>query len=589
VTHVFDDPSRFKSDAIDGFADAYARYVTRVAGASGFIRATASRPGKVSVVVGGGAGHHPSYAGLVGAGLADGCVLGEVFTSPSATQIHRIARAAHHGGGIVLAFGNYAGDRLNFGVAQQRLAADGIDARIVFVTDDIASAPPAESHRRRGIAGTFTVYKVGGAAADRGDGLDDVERLMRAANAATFSFGVAFGGCTLPGQAEPLFSVEDGRMEFGLGIHGEPGVRSTGWLPAPDLARTLVDEVLAERPRDAGSRAAVVVNGLGATKHEELFVLYGHVHRLLAAEGVEAVLPEVGELVTSLDMAGCSLSITWLDDELEACWRAPAATAAFHRGASNEPGLPAPARSKAAVADAVPATAPPSASAASIAAAGVARDALAAMLATVVEHEHELGRLDAVAGDGDHGTGMVRGFRAAVAAAGRVDGDVGVGTLLDAAGAAFGDEAGGTSGILWGLILSTVGNVLGDAEPVTARRLCDALRTAVEAMQRIGEARPGDKTMLDALLPFVEALDASAGAGSPLAEAWRSAADAAERAAAETAAWAPKIGRARPLAERSIGTPDPGATSLALVAGAVAPLLAQAPGAGPVPQTRIKE
>ena len=143
---------------------------------------------------------------------------------------------------------------------------------------------------------------------------------MAAANAATYSFGVAFGGCTFPGQKDPLFTVERGQMEFGLGIHGEPGIRSSAWMPAADLATSLVEAVLAERPAGADGRAAVVVNGLGATKYEELFLLYGHIARLLGQAGVTPVMPEVGELVTSLDMAGCSLSVTWLDDELERYW-----------------------------------------------------------------------------------------------------------------------------------------------------------------------------------------------------------------------------------------------------------------------------
>ncbi|MBC8093022.1 MAG: dihydroxyacetone kinase subunit DhaK, partial [Pseudonocardia sp.] len=243
MTRIFNDPVDFKDEVLIGFGAAYARYVRRVPGASGFVRAAGPVPGAVSLVVGGGSGHYPSYSGVVGPGFATGCVLGDVFTSPSAEQVHRIGRAADGGAGIVLAFGNYAGDRLNFAAARERLLGDGIDTRIVYVTDDLASAPPEEADRRRGIAGTFVVYKIGGAAATRGADLDTVERLMLAANAATRSFGVAFRGCTFPGRGEPLFAVEDGRMEFGLGIHGEPGVRSASWMPAAELAGVLVDAV----------------------------------------------------------------------------------------------------------------------------------------------------------------------------------------------------------------------------------------------------------------------------------------------------------------------------------------------------------
>lgn len=569
MTRIFDDAATFKDDVIEGFAAAYSRYADRVRGASGFVRLGGPRAGKVSLVVGGGSGHYPSYAGIVGAGLADGCVLGDVFTSPSAEQVYRIGRAADGGAGVLLAFGNYAGDRLNFAAAQERLIAEGTDTRIVYVTDDIASAPPAQRDKRRGIAGTVVVYKVGGAAADSGRDLDTVERVMRAANEATFSFGVAFGGCTFPGQRRPLFTVQDGQMEFGLGIHGEPGVRSAAWMPASELAAALVDAVLAERPAGAGGRAAVVLNGLGATKYEELFLLYGHVHRLLAEAGVSPVLPEVGELVTSLDMAGCSLSVTWLDDELEEYWSAPVDTAAFRRGstASFPAFEPVTRTDVAATASAVVAAAGPR----SIEAAAVVRRAIDAMTEVVVEAEQRLGQIDAVAGDGDHGAGMVRGLRAARAAAKATDG--GAETVLRAAGDAFGDRAGGTSGILWGIFLGAIGVSLGDTDEVTAERLCRAVRHGAETMQRIGKARPGDKTMLDALLPFVDDLDARLARGTALAGAWTEAARTAVAAAEATASLVPKVGRARPLAERSVGTPDAGATSMGLVLTAVGRVL----------------
>lgn len=560
MTRLYNDPADFRAEVIDGFAAAYGRYVERVPGASGFVRRGGPRAGKVSLVVGGGSGHYPSYSGIVGRGFADGCVLGDVFTSPSAEQVHRIGRAAAADAGLVLAFGNYAGDRLNFAAAQERLVADGVDTRIVYVTDDIASAEPHEPDRRRGIAGTFAVYKVGGAAADTGADVDTVERVMRATNDATFSFGVAFDGCTFPGQASPLFTVDHGRMELGLGIHGEPGIESRPWMPATELAEVLVDAVLAERP-DGTERAAVVVNGLGATKYEELFLLHGHVDRHLRAAGVVPVMPEVGELVTSLDMAGCSLSVTWLDDEIERYWTAPADTAAFRRG--NTVDLPTFEAHTPTAETSVGAGTDVVASPASVEAASDARSVLHAMCRVALEHEGELGRIDAIAGDGDHGVGMARGFRAAVAAADAADG--GVGAVLRAAGDAFGDKAGGTSGILWGILLSAIGDELGNVDDVTADRLCAAVGRGAHTVQRIGEAQLGDKTMLDSLLPFVDALGSQLDDGRPLGDAWRKAAADAVAAAEATAQLVPRVGRARPLAERSIGTPDPGATSMGLV------------------------
>lgn len=569
MTRVLGDPREFSSDMMSGFAHAYGRYVSRVPGATGFVRAGGPTPGKVSVLVGGGSGHYPSYSGIVGPGFADACVLGDVFTSPSSEQITAVGRAADGGAGLVLSFGNYAGDRLNFAIAADRLASEGIDSRIVYVTDDVASAAPPERDRRRGIAGTFTVYKVGGAAADRGDDLNTVERLMRRANDRTRSFGVAFAGCVLPGQTDPLFTVDAGTMETGLGIHGEPGVGSSPLLPAPELAALLVSGVLAERPEDARPRAAVLLNGLGATKYEELFLLYGWVHDLLARAGVEPVLPEVGELVTSLDMAGCSLSITWLDDELEECWSAPADTAAFRRGTSTRRSDPAqgaePASGK------IVQTVTPPSSAESRAVAGVTRRMLAAMRDAAVEHQSELGRLDAIAGDGDHGTGMVRGLSAAVDAAEATSG--GVRTVLDAAGSAFADRAGGTSGALWGVLLRGVAEVLGDDAPVGGTEIARGLRSGADSVQRIGGAKVGDKTMVDALVPFCDAFDTRIGDGLAPADAWSAAAETAVAAARGTASLAPRLGRARPLAERSVGSPDPGAVSMGLLLTAAGTVL----------------
>jgi dihydroxyacetone kinase len=322
VTRIYDDPAHFTEDALAGFAALHSRYVIQVPG--GVVRAT-GRPGKVAVIVGGGSGHYPAFCGIVGPGFADGAVVGNIFTSPSAADAASVARAADAGGGVLLITGNYAGDVLNFSLAAETLRAEGMDARFLVVTDDIASAPPGEAGRRRGIAGDFTVFKLASAAADHGHDLDSVERIARLANSRTRSLGVAFGGCTLPGAAGPMFSVPDGRMAVGLGIHGEPGISEEPMPAAAQLAARLVEGVRAERPDGASSRIAALLNGLGTTKYEELFVLWAHIARLLGDAGLEPVEPEVGELVTSLDMAGCSLTVTWLDEELEPLWCAPAA------------------------------------------------------------------------------------------------------------------------------------------------------------------------------------------------------------------------------------------------------------------------
>jgi dihydroxyacetone kinase len=545
MTYVYNDPAEFKNDALKGFAAAYPQYVSPVEGASGFTRAGGPLEGKVSLVIGGGSGHYPSYNGVVGTGF-------------------------HGGAGVVLGFGNYAGDRLNFGVAADRLRAEGIDVRIVYVTDDIASGVPSEQGNRRGIAGTFTVYKIAAAAAEEGANLDEVERVMIKANAATYSFGVAFAGCTMPGADQPLFTVEPGQMDFGLGIHGEPGISSAPWMNAKDLATKLVRTVLAERPDDAAGRAAVLVNGLGATKYEELYALFGDVAELLQAAGVVLVEPEVGELVTSLDMAGCSLSITWLDDELEGHWVASADTPAFRRGTA-QPSQRFTTRRT--VTEDAREHVVDEASEESIAAAAIARDLLRTLSGTIETHKDFLGKLDAVAGDGDHGIGMSRGAKAAAEAAAQTEG--GAQTVLAAAGAAFSDKAGGTSGILWGMLLDGIGKALGNTEEVTAERLAEAVQQSAINLKSFSKAELGDKTMLDALFPFVDTLFSEVRGGASLDRAWHAAAEAGVAAAEATASLVPRIGRARPLAERSVGTPDPGAISLGLIVTALGEVLAQ--------------
>ena len=568
MAHVHNAPKEFYLEALDGFLTAYARYVERVPEASGVMRRGGAVPGHVSVVIGGGSGHYPAFMGVVGAGLAHGAVVGDIFTSPSTEQVYRVGRALDGGAGVLFSFGNYAGDVMNFGAAQERLRREGIDCRTVLVTDDVASASIDEREKRRGVAGDLTVFKVAGAAADRGDSLDDVERIAIRANDLTASFGVAFAGCTFPGQDEPLFTVAPGTMDLGLGIHGEPGIETVDAMSANELAAVLVEPLLAERP-EGMSRAAVIVNGLGATKYEELFVLYTGIARLLTDAGVEMVLPEVGELVTSLDMAGCSLSITWLDEELEELWRAPADSPAFRRdsgavvgvgaGTSGESSAAVPVGSAPAEVDG--AIDEPVGSEALEAATAI-RTILSALRDTVVAHEEEWGRLDAVAGDGDHGVGMTRGIKGAVDGAYASSG--GPSAVLMSAADAFADRAGGSSGALWGAFLGGIAADLPNDRAPVAIEVAVAMAAGADALQRLGKCEIDDKTMYDALRPFTDELSARVAAGERLVDAWAGAADVATQRAAATADLLPKLGRARPLGERSLGTPDPGATSMAV-------------------------
>jgi len=570
MTKLFNDPARFTEDMLVGFLDANARYVTGVPG--GVVRAHSTRPGKVAVVIGGGSGHYPAFCGTVGPGFADGAVVGNIFTSPSAEEAASVARAAHGDAGVLLTTGNYAGDVMNFGLAVTQLRTEGIAAEYFAVTDDVASAPRGNENERRGIAGDFPVFKCASAAAEEGLDLASVVRVAEKSNAATRTLGVAFDGCTLPGAEEPLFTVPDGQMGLGLGIHGEPGVAERDMPTAAGLAETLVDGVLADHPDAESQRIAVILNGLGRTKYEELFVVWGEVARLLRGRGFVIVEPEVGELVTSLDMAGCSLTVMWLDDELERYWTAPADTPAYKKGAV---GLAAAEGDLRTDTDVKTPAATPDLGALSdddgrSGGMLVAR-AFEALAETLADAEEELGRIDAIAGDGDHGRGMVKGSSAAHAAAVKaVDDGAGQGSVLAAAGAAWAAKAGGTSGVLWGAMLNAIGSRIGDTGRPDSATVAAGVRDGYDAVIKLGGAAPGDKTMLDALLPFVDELERRVADGESWQQAWAAAAEVATDAASGTADMRPKVGRARPLADRSVGTPDAGATSLAMCAVTVA-------------------
>ena len=574
MSYLLNDPATFADESADGFVAAHADLVRRVTG--GVARRTATPAGEVALVIGGGSGHYPSFAGLVGPGLAHAAAMGNVFASPSAAQIYAVARSVATEAGVLLSYGNYAGDVLNFDQAQARLRDAGVPCESVPVTDDIFSAGRDERDKRRGIAGDLVVFRAAGWAAAQGRSLADVAALARRANDRTRTIGVAFSGCTLPGADAPLFTVPEGQMAVGMGIHGEPGIETAPLPTARALAEMFVERLLDERPdgveQGGPARVAVVLNGLGSIKGEELFVVYRDIAELLETAGLEIVAPEVGEFATSFEMAGLSLSLAWLDDELEQTWTAPAYSAAFRTGTVALADL-GPSDDSDPVAH-EEAAAMANASEASRAAAVVARDAIAAIRRTIEDQADELGRLDSIAGDGDHGIGMRRGSAAADEAAGRAaEAGAGIGTLLAQAGDAWADKAGGTSGALWGAALRAVGESLGDTDVPDGARVAAAVSASRDAVQQFGHAEVGDKTMVDALVPFAETLSEQTGQGEGLRTGWTAAAERATSAAQATADLLPRLGRARPHLEKSRGTPDPGAISFGLVVTAVGEIL----------------
>lgn len=290
------------------------------------------RPGKVGMVIGGGSGHEPSFLGFVGKGLADAAAIGNVFASPPPDPIIECAKAVDGGVGVLFLYGNYAGDVMNFDMAAEMLAMDDIDVRTVVTTDDVASAPPEQRERRRGVAGNVFVFKAAGAACDMMYGFDEVERVARLANERTYTMGVALSPCSLPQTLKPNFELGADEMEIGMGIHGEPGVARGPLKPADQVTEELVGKILDEMKPARGDRVAVLVNSLGSTPLMELYILMRKVKMMLDEAGLTIHLSLVGNYCTSLEMAGASITLMHLNDELQRLIDHPCDCAMFRSG-----------------------------------------------------------------------------------------------------------------------------------------------------------------------------------------------------------------------------------------------------------------
>jgi phosphoenolpyruvate---glycerone phosphotransferase subunit DhaK len=295
------------------------------------LRADSPVKGKVAIATGGGSGHLPVFMGYVGKGLADGAAIGNVFASPSSDQMLAVMKAVNGGAGVLQLYGNYGGDVMNFGLAAELAEADGIEVATVLGADDVASAPAGEEARRRGIAGIFFLYKVAGARAETGGSLSEVRAVTERAGAQVRSMGVALAPCTVPSAGRPTFELPAGEMEIGMGIHGEPGVRRGPLEPADRVVDHLMDALLKDLPHGRGDRVDVLVNGLGATPVEELYIMFRRASARLDDAGLKVRRAWVGEYATSLEMAGASISLMRMDEELEQLMDAPADSPFFTR------------------------------------------------------------------------------------------------------------------------------------------------------------------------------------------------------------------------------------------------------------------
>ena len=332
VKKIINEPAAFVDEMLEGLLAAHPDMLRSAsADRRALVRADAPVKGHVGIVTGGGSGHLPVFLGYVGEGLCSGVAVGNVFSSPSPDQILEATRAANGGAGVLYLYGNYGGDVLNFDLAADFAGAEGIRTYTVLVADDVASAPPERADMRRGVAGMVFAFKCAGAAAERGEPLEDVAEAARHALANTRSMGVGLSPAILPAAGKPTFELGDDEMEIGVGIHGEPGVRRGPLETADSIADHLLDAIAKDMVLGRGDRVAVMVNGLGATPLEELYILFRRVHARLASMGVTVARPYVGEYATSLEMAGASLTLMRLDDRLADLLAAPARSPFFRQ------------------------------------------------------------------------------------------------------------------------------------------------------------------------------------------------------------------------------------------------------------------
>lgn len=310
-------PETFVDDMIQGILAAHPDKITYVNNDLRCLVNARKKEGKVGIATGGGSGHLPLFLGYVGDGMLDGCSVGGVFQSPSAEQMLEVTKAIDSGAGVLYIYGNYGGDIMNFDMSAEMADMEGIRVEQIVAGEDVASSKKGEEHKRRGVAGIFFVYKVAGGCADAMKDLDEVKRVAMKAAANVRTMGVALSPCIVPEVGKPSFSIGENEMEIGMGIHGEPGIERGPLKRADEIVDQMLNAILVDLPYEKGDEVAVLMNGLGATPKEELYIMYRTVAQILAEKGISVFHVYVGEFATSMEMAGASISLLKLDDELK--------------------------------------------------------------------------------------------------------------------------------------------------------------------------------------------------------------------------------------------------------------------------------
>jgi dihydroxyacetone kinase len=531
----------------------------RLSGHKVMFRADAEqiRNQQIAIISGGGSGHEPAHAGYIGAGMLSAGVAGEVFTSPDTDSVLAAIKAVAGKSGALLVVKNYTGDRLNFGLAAEMARSEGIPVEMIIVDDDVALRGKGQFAGARGLAGTIFIHKLVGAAAAESKSLADVAAIGRAAVKFLATMGVSFSAGTSPSVGKPSFELGDDEMELGLGIHGEPGVTRTHLQPADELTETLLTEILTHGKFGDDRRVAVMINNLGATTEMELAIVARHVIAFLERKAFTVERIYAGTFLSSLDMAGISISVLGIKDDwlrwLDAPTSAPAWPNVLKQRSGRVGARMAPKvsvnLSSTTVKDVQTETGRRT------------RRAIEAACEALIEAEGELTEMDRITGDGDLGTSMKRAaavVRDAVESYPLDD----VPATLKAIGHTLRRELGGSSGPLYGVFFLRCGNVLEDSGWAGLAQWAEALEEGCRAISELGGAKPGDRTMLDALDPFVRSLK-SAGANVSR-EVLLAAVDEAQLGVEATAQMMPRLGRSSYLRDRVLGHPDPGAKAVAI-------------------------
>jgi dihydroxyacetone kinase phosphoprotein-dependent L subunit len=561
------DPDDLVDETVAGFLKAHADLVRRdPMNPRVVVSRQAPQDGRVGIVTGGGSGHEPAFIGYTGRNLVDAVAVGELFSSPTAKSFADAIRAADAGAGVAVLYGNYAGDNMNVRMASEMVAAEGIEVATVVANDDVCSAPLSERDRRRGVAGEIFMWKIGGAKAAQGGTLAEVQAAAQRAVDACRSVGVGLGPCTLPAVGHPNFQIEPGTMEVGIGHHGEPGTRVEPLKAADQVADDMLQIVLEDHGLTSGTEVTVLVSGLGATPVNELYVLYDRIEVGLEKAGLKVHRAFVGNYFTSLEMVGATLTVMALDPELKALLDVECASPGLTvLGAPSEPVVRTAAAasrrvSQGAIAGDDAARAPE--------AAGTPRlllsdgtEIVRELASVIVANKAFLSEIDGLIGDGDHGINMAKGFgRAAERLEGRHQPlDQALNVLSDV----LMSEIGGSMGPLYGFMFGNMAQSVEGRAAVDAEGFSVMLNAGLAGVRKTGSAQVGDKTLMDCLIPAVEAFDANRSQG--FAPALTAMAEAARQGRDSTVDMVARLGRASRLGERSRGVLDAGATSCCLI------------------------